>query len=866
MLKTIGPQEPKAKKTFIFYSQRCEQIPNHFNSVHEFISHTRNASSLLLDDTEHLRLTPYGSLVPSSSKTSYTTRTGKYFNIRSNVCFIDFEFTDTAKKNELPEQSYEQQMNFVQSLNLPNYVMYRSTSYYEKGLTNRMHLFLLTESPIDYSSFKRWLISKLPPHVLLIKGSNYHSSMCDLGIYNHRPIYRYKNSEPLHVKEGPLMTVTPIIMTRNTSKTKGVKEVIEPRVSLNDRGFFLLSDLLQLPSGDFISVEEILESTTIMRLTSPSDMNTELAPNGHMQYYPDTKTFIDFAHSANKRYTVLQSNIKDLEYDTKYNTLFRPITHDKIDTVEISPTGSGKTFMYQQTPMTIMVLPTTAMVIQNNGLIAGTSWHGLNPFVCNYMTYDKLAGHLKEHKSIEEYSIIVDEVHLLLGSTDPVQLYLIDTLFNRRVKFRELKCLSATLLPEKISLLLPKCSIFRYKDLNRSPLITFVQKIPKPLSHERTLIYYNAKIDQAIISDYLDFPDTLIINAENRPPKSLKPYKLIIATQVLREGYNINDPIDTLIIVNQKNPTGAMNIAQYLARPRVNTPKIYVVHSASHFIKRKQAPSLSALMHFVENKDSMSEDEIALNKSLNLNRLLALSKEDNGTIRKSGVIKYFDELQVSYENSYFGAMSESLKLYSNAKAIKKVIEDKESFKKPGRNKSIMEALKECRSFKELNECFEWLQSLSKESEAVHLKFSTIEPIKTVTLFGELIERELKEEYQVMSVTHGGFRSRLIQHQTNIALRTYILRDKIRNPYIEGQIVRLEDVTKRFKVLFKDLFEEETTEDILEKLYKYSKLDDNLNPIQRWKANQKNKKIRIDSVYLVTRDMCKERPKIEVEGL
>ena len=866
MLKTVGPQVNKTQKPFIFYSQRCEQIPNHFDNVHEFIKHTHNASALLLDDTQQLKLTPQGSLVSSSKKQDYTTRTGKYFNIRSNVCFIDFEFTDTALKNGLPEQSYEQQMEFVNSINLPNYVIYRSTSYYEKGKTNRLHLFILTEKPIDYNSFKRWLISKLPAHVLLIKGSNYHSSMCDLGIYNHRPIYRYKNSEPLHIKDGPLMPVTPIIMTRKASKTKGVKEVIESRASLNDRGFFLMSDVLQYPNGEFVTVEEVLESTTLVRLTSPVDMNTELAPNGHMQYYPDTKTFIDFAHSANKRYTVLQSNIKDLEYDTQYNKLFRPITHDKIDTVEISPTGSGKTFIYQQAPMTIMVLPTTAMVIQNGGLVAGTSWHGLNPYACNYMTYDKLAGHLKERKSIAEYSIIIDEVHLLLGSTDPVQLYLIDMLFNRKVEFRELKCLSATLLPEKISLFLPKCSIFRYKDLNRSPLITFVQKIPKPLAHERTLIYYNAKIDQAIISDYLDFPNTLIINAENRPPESLEPYKLIIATQVLREGYNINETIDTLIIVNQKNPTGAMNIAQYLARPRKNTPKIYVVHSASHFIKRKQAPSLSALMHFVENKESMTEDEIALNKSLNLNRLLALAKEDNGTIRKSGVIKYFDELQVSYENSYFGGMSESLKLYSNAKVVKKSIEDKSSFKKPSRNKSIMEALKECRSFKELNECFEWLQSLSKESEAVHAKFSTIEPIRTITLFGELVERELKEEYQVMSITHGGFRSRLIQHQTNIVLRTYILRDKIRHPYTEGQIVRLEDVTKRFKVLFKDLFEEDTTEDTLEKLYRYSKLDDSLNVIQRWKPNQKNKKIRIDSLYLVTKDMCKERLKIEVEGL
>lgn len=53
---------------------------------------------------------------------------------------------------------------------------------------------------------------------------------------------------------------------------------------------------------------------------------------------------------------------KVIEYDTQFNIKFRRITNTQITTIEISPTGSGKNHFYKDSPNTIMIMPTNAMV------------------------------------------------------------------------------------------------------------------------------------------------------------------------------------------------------------------------------------------------------------------------------------------------------------------------------------------------------------------------------------------------------------------------------------------------------------------------------------------------------------------------
>ena len=66
------------------------------------------------------------------------------------------------------------------------------------------------------------------------------------------------------------------------------------------------------------------------------------------------------------------NNLKQqvIEYDGQYNTKFRAISNKPILTVEISPTGSGKSTFYKNSPNTIMLMPSNSMVLQNNGMIS----------------------------------------------------------------------------------------------------------------------------------------------------------------------------------------------------------------------------------------------------------------------------------------------------------------------------------------------------------------------------------------------------------------------------------------------------------------------------------------------------------------
>ena len=135
-------------------------------------------------------------------------------------------------------------------------------------------------------------------------------------------------------------------------------------------------------------------------------------------------------------------NIKQIEYKGKYNPYLRPITNDKVTTVEISPTGSGKTYQYKDSAYTIMLMPTNAMVREHGGMIASgkalpgerTSWSEVRTDTCEYMTYSKFAGHMK-HEDLSNFNIIIDEVHLILQSDNDIEYEVLKILFDRTIDY-----------------------------------------------------------------------------------------------------------------------------------------------------------------------------------------------------------------------------------------------------------------------------------------------------------------------------------------------------------------------------------------------------------------------------------------------
>jgi len=300
---------------------------------------------------------------------------------------------------------------------------------------------------------------------------------------------------------------------------------------------------------------------------------------------------------------------KIIEYDTQYNNKFRPITGTQITTVEISPTGSGKNTFYEDSPNTIMLMPTNAMVIEKEGLVSlnkaleinsetktyRIGWQDIDTTKCDYMTYDKFFGHVKEHPTrSSDFNIIIDEAHVLFASDQKDYQELVRALLSREIQYKELKLISATLRVESLAFFNHKFDINIYQNKNFAPHIHFVRKFPKVEPTERTLIFINSVDKMYQIMEYLEkmYENIKIMtlsSGDKLPTKDdIKKHNVIISTSVIRQGYSIENTIDKIIIHNVNNPEGAIGVLQYMARPRNQSPEVYVIMASTHFDMKKK--------------------------------------------------------------------------------------------------------------------------------------------------------------------------------------------------------------------------------------------------------------------------------------
>ncbi|MEA3228753.1 MAG: hypothetical protein U9P38_06760, partial [Campylobacterota bacterium] len=261
------------------------------------------------------------------------------------------------------------------------------------------------------------------------------------------------------------------------------------------------------------------------------------------------------------------------------------------------------TYFYKDTANTIMLMPTNALVRANGGLIAPnsslegdrTKWSELHTDRCDYMTYDKFAGHL-QYEDISNINIIIDEAHNLLSSDKELYQMLIMKLLKRQKEYRELKLITATLRLEILEFYKDVVfdTIYYIKE-GFKPHINFVYQFPKIDPTKRTLIFLNSLDKIYVIQKYLrerySTIDPLIINSKKgtATKEEIDKHQLILATSFIKEGYSIESKIDTVIICNRFNSVGVQGILQYMARPRNQTPVTYVVMASTHF-KSKNFP------------------------------------------------------------------------------------------------------------------------------------------------------------------------------------------------------------------------------------------------------------------------------------
>lgn len=304
-------------------------------------------------------------------------------------------------------------------------------------------------------------------------------------------------------------------------------------------------------------------------------------------------------------------NQQVIEYDEQYNTKFRPISNKPILTVEISPTGSGKSTFYKNSPNTIMLMPSNSMVLQNNGMISlnkaleldekntnkyRTQWNQLNLSKCDYMTYDKFYGHIIGAKeSIANMNIIIDEAHILLANNKKEYKELVMALLNRTIEFQELKLISATLRVETLALFNKhQFDIHIYQKKDFSPHIHFVTQFPKVNPEQRTLIFINSvdkmyQIEKYFKDKYKNIKILSLKSGDELPTKQdIENNNVILSTSVIRQGYSIDNKIDKIIIHNVNNSEGAIGILQYMARPRNQSPEVFIIKANSHFDMSKK--------------------------------------------------------------------------------------------------------------------------------------------------------------------------------------------------------------------------------------------------------------------------------------
>jgi len=366
-----------------------------------------------------------------------------------------------------------------------------------------------------------------------------------------------------------------------------------------------------------------------------------------------------------EKQTTEEVKINKIEYSEQYNPHFRPISHKQITTVEISPTGSGKTHFYRNSPNTVMLMPTNALVRQHKGLIAEnkaktgerTKWNQLHSGKCDYMTYDKFLGH-SHHEDMSDINIIIDEAHLILASLSDEHYSLLEKLFNRKLEYKELKLISATLRHEILDIYdyraNERIQINQYINTNFSPDIQFTKKLPDIDETVKTLFFINSKDKMIQVKEHYEKKyeeiKVVLLSADEEIPDTSKlaKYDLILSTCVLKQGYSITSHIDQVVIHNVYNAVGAMDIIQYMARPRLGQPKIYVIPASTHFntetLNLPNMPEIAPMLSHVAQTGNLTDEQYKTNSAIIMDEFLAQSKTSQRGWNILGVTNFYERL------------------------------------------------------------------------------------------------------------------------------------------------------------------------------------------------------------------------------
>ena len=765
---------------------RCHQVKSILTSD-DLIQILTNSKMIVLEDVDH----NVSSIYHKDKIRHDGTSLGNHMTVQSNVKLIDF---DKDKNLDTPERVAQ----FVSAtLKFNHFIITPSTSNIDKRKAYKWHVYVIFDKPVNLKKFGLYINNHLPVESFKeelktnIHGNQYlhrYNGIVDTTIYtsNGRKIAEHPSIKRFHTYGNTAERSSAINSLWLERDIKPVKLYTpEEVVNINTSSTFNTSDLLQrYPSGEYVSVKDVIDNDKPMRFVSPVDMGTKI--ENSMGYNPVTRTFKDY-NQGGKIFTVTSLKEETIEYGSKYAPSFN-LTHD--NTFILSPTGSGKTtqIVDSMRSNTIFIAPKKAIVhayIDNpdvNVMTSGlTRWENLRTDKINMMTFDKLAGHISRGKDISEYNIVIDEIHTLWNNHEKsVAHTLYSEILMRGTGYKKLVLLSATQKPDAIQI--EDLKTYRYINTSKTTKINFVINVPNVYSmiNGRTLIFIQSRARAAAMFDTLSAKGVSTINlkAGDMIPKCMDEYDVIITTSVLREGFSITSRVDTLILYNNIGTQfGAADIVQSVSRPRTSSPDIYIVSAKSHFSGSDNIQIPLAKLNELAYDLSKGYDiqDLKILKALNLNmfkvRALMYTNDHKVVVNSIGVLNYYHSQLALMERLDKNVMIASLNYYMDCDVNFIKMTDDDSDLPSINAKDIKKKCKAAKTYEEMHRIIEYIRDLSKVSTELTEFLNTIkEPITSINTREGVFY--LDEEHQVQYSVNPLQSSGIDQHVNNINSGVY----------------------------------------------------------------------------------------------
>jgi len=124
----------------------------------------------------------------------------------------------------------------------------------------------------------------------------------------------------------------------------------------------------------------------------------------------------------------------------------------------------------------------------------------------------------------------------------------------------------------------------------------------------------------------------------------------------MKQGFSLLCRIDQVVIHNVYNPIGAMDIIQYMARPRYNLPEIYVIPARTHFMTKKEDMfnmlDIALLLKEVATDGHLTTQQYQANSAIGMDEFLARAKTSKSGWNILGVTNYYEYL-ITYSELYY---------------------------------------------------------------------------------------------------------------------------------------------------------------------------------------------------------------------